>query len=412
LLRSYAWVGQAIRQIGERNEGYYANAPDATRAYAAYVLARAGRADIGELRRMHDTAQWAVLANGAISPASVHWGQGQGDDSLAAPLSLGHLAGALSLMGDHARAHSAFALALANLELQRYPNWWFHHLYYSETRDMAGLIAVAAESGEAQTAATLLDRFGGRSLSAESLNTQEKASLLAAAHALSTDARARSLSINGKEMSQLKLPAAFAPTLADIEHGYHVVNTSERALWRTLVIRGAPKQAPSAMEHGYWLSRRYFGLDGTPVDPAHLVQNDRILVSLTGRAQDDNDHRTVLVDMLPAGWEIEAPVTRAQEYAFLGPLSKPQIVEARDDRFVAAFDLGDAFDKGRRHRWWRYTERNDAEPQLERDEFSLAYVVRVVTPGRFALPAAVVEDMYRPGVMARTDAGATTADAR
>jgi uncharacterized protein YfaS (alpha-2-macroglobulin family) len=35
----------------------------------------------------------------------------------------------------------------------------------------------------------------------------------------------------------------------------------------------------------------------------------------------------------------------------------------------------------------------------------MAYVVRAVTPGRFTLPEAVVEDMYHPGTMARTAAG-------
>ena len=42
----------------------------------------------------------------------------------------------------------------------------------------------------------------------------------------------------------------------------------------------------------------------------------------------------------------------------------------------------------------------DAKPLGER--FNVAYVVRAVTPGTFVLPGAVVEDMYHPGVMART----------
>ena len=35
----------------------------------------------------------------------------------------------------------------------------------------------------------------------------------------------------------------------------------------------------------------------------------------------------------------------------------------------------------------------------------LAYVVRAVTPGSYALPPALVEDMYRPHLNARTDMG-------
>ena len=37
--------------------------------------------------------------------------------------------------------------------------------------------------------------------------------------------------------------------------------------------------------------------------------------------------------------------------------------------------------------------------------FSFAYVVRAVTPGVFAHPAATVEDMYRPQFAARTATG-------
>ena len=38
-------------------------------------------------------------------------------------------------------------------------------------------------------------------------------------------------------------------------------------------------------------------------------------------------------------------------------------------------------------------------------DFVAAYVVRAVTPGIYAHPAAVVEDMYRPELAARTAAG-------
>jgi alpha-2-macroglobulin len=115
----------------------------------------------------------------------------------------------------------------------------------------------------------------------------------------------------------------------------------------------------------------------------------------------------VLVDMLPAGWEIEAPVTREETYSFLGPLTKASTIEARDDRFVAAFNLGDAAR-------FRVVDRNDDDTAkaLDPDAYHLAYVVRVVTPGHFVLPEAEVEDMYRPGVMARSDASETEADAR
>ena len=56
-----------------------------------------------------------------------------------------------------------------------------------------------------------------------------------------------------------------------------------------------------------------------------------------------------------------------------GSLSRARVAEARDDRFVAAVDV-----RGK-------------------NRFTLAYVVRAVTPGTYAAPGVVVEDMYRPG---------------
>ena len=55
----------------------------------------------------------------------------------------------------------------------------------------------------------------------------------------------------------------------------------------------------------------------------------------------------------------------------------------RDDRFSAAF------------------ERKSGDPSV----FTVAYVVRVVSPGRYVHPQAFVEDMYRPDRFGRTATG-------
>jgi alpha-2-macroglobulin len=56
----------------------------------------------------------------------------------------------------------------------------------------------------------------------------------------------------------------------------------------------------------------------------------------------------------------------------------------RDNRFVAAF------------------ERRSDSPVV----YTVAYMVRAVSPGTYVLPQAVVEDMYRPDRFSRTDTGA------
>ena len=415
LKRSYDWISQAVRQLDQQNQGAYAQRADATQAYAAYVLAHAGRADLGDLRRMHDAIVWGSAADGQVARASVLWNNDRRSNDFADPLSLGYLAGALALMGDHGRAVQTFALADANatdLDLnvyyRRYPRWWFDDFYATPIRDVAGLAAIAAESGERKLATDLVAQLARMPMRIDTLNTQEKAWLLRAAHALSAAGTSAGLTVNGREQKTATLPVALAPSTEAIEAGYEVVNTGSRDLWRTLVISGAPRVAPSAMAAGYTISKSYVSLDGKPVDPAHLQQNDRLIVSLSGRSDGADDRRSVLVDLLPAGWEIEAPITRESAYPFLGPLTKARMIEARDDRFVAAFDLGDSFNQDP----YKFREKNSAEPSLGRHEYHLAYLVRVVTPGHFTLPEAEVEDMYRPGVMARTDAGETTDDPR
>ena len=94
----------------------------------------------------------------------------------------------------------------------------------------------------------------------------------------------------------------------------------------------------------------------------------------------------LVTDLLPAGFEIDNPrlVNSAdlQNFEWLGEVAAAHS-EFRSDRFVTAFD------------------RNGGDSR----EFTVAYVVRAVTPGVYAHPAASVEDMYRPQLSARTATG-------
>ena len=63
-------------------------------------------------------------------------------------------------------------------------------------------------------------------------------------------------------------------------------------------------------------------------------------------------------------------------------LTKPSFESLRDDRYVAAFDL-----------------------KRGQSKFATAYIVRAITPGRFALPGPFVEDMYKPQYRARGELG-------
>ncbi len=404
--RALGWIGQEVGQSDEVQDSAFASVRDDSRAYGWYVLTRAGRPDLGTMRREHDTLSVVEPRHG--EPSFAAWSD---TNEVAAPLSLAHLAGALSLMQDHARAHDTFRLAVDNLGATRdgRPGWgdWG---YWSYVRDLAGLVAISADSGEDAIAQSLIDQFGLLDLTAPWLSTQEMASLLSAAHALDRDEPGRAVTVGGRPVAPLKLPASFAPTLAEMKAGYTVANTGSRPLWRTLLVQGSPLAAFPAVQAGYQLERHELTLDGKPLDISHLRQNDRFLVVLSGSSSDDADHRTVIVDPLPAGWEIEAMIGKPDQFDFLGALTRTRVAEARDDRYVAAFDLGPGLNAD--HSAINEVDDDKGPAPLGQNEFRVAYIVRVVTPGRFTRPEAVVNDMYRPHLMARTEAGMTIADPR
>jgi uncharacterized protein YfaS (alpha-2-macroglobulin family) len=400
LQRSALWLRRAAQ--GDLEEGqykYYAQGATTTRAYASYVLARLGRADPGGLRQLHDTMARRVTYG------EVAW---YANNDPLEPLALGQIGGALSLMGDRARGADAFRQAIDNLSMRDWPGWWFDWSYGSRLRDAAGLISVAAETGQEAALKPLLDRFAAMSHDPDLLNTQEQAALLSAAHALNKEVGALDFTVNGASVHGGDTPA-FRPDAAAIKAGYDVRNDSRRALWRTLTVTGSPVEAAPALTAGYTIEKTYLSLTGDAVDPAHVRQNDRVIVVLHGYVTDGTvNRRTVVVDLLPAGWEIEAPVTSDTQYGFLGPLSQTRVREARDDRFVAAMDFGEDL------RGWRHAieEDDDNKPHLRDDEFRLAYVARAITPGDFTLPEATVQDMYRPAVMGRTVSATTEVMAR
>jgi uncharacterized protein YfaS (alpha-2-macroglobulin family) len=400
--RALDWLTKTLPELDQENSGYRAESAPITRAYAFYVIARAGRVDPAQLRYMYDRLDPAEQQAGGYVTASIGSGE-SGETQVVVPsISLGHLGAALTLMGDNARARESFRMALQNIGIRNRPSSWSDTSYYSEVQDTAGLLAAAAEVGNDEVTQNALERLKRITPTAEKLNTQEKAQILSAAHALSKRKNDSALVVNGKPLGPRTLPIAFSPTPAELTAGFTVANAGPKDVWRTIVIRGAPIIAPPATSLGYSLEKEYLSPGGEKIDPTRVRQNDRFLVSIKGSSSDYETHQTVLVDPLPAGWEIEATVAQPeqasasdddissedtsakQQYAFLGELTKPTAVEARDDRFVAAFNIG---------------------PTPSR--FHLAYVVRVVTPGTFALPEAVVEDMYRPSVMARTDAWKT-----
>ena len=160
-------------------------------------------------------------------------------------------------------------------------------------------------------------------------------------------------------------------------------------------MQGTPAEPLPGVADGVVLTKTFWSLDGQPVDFSSLTQNQRVIVVLQGTMADNLYRQMAVLDLLPAGLEIESPIAgdEAKLYPWLGAVTPASLQDARDDRFVAAFYIGSQY---------RPVHPKTPEP---RPTFRIAYIARAVTPGQFVLPAGVVEDMYAPGIIARTGMG-------
>jgi uncharacterized protein YfaS (alpha-2-macroglobulin family) len=166
-----------------------------------------------------------------------------------------------------------------------------------------------------------------------------------------------------------------------------VTNTGEGPVQAVVSVSGAPLTPEPAAERGFKIERLYHTLDGEVVDPSTAKQNDRFAVVLRITEPQPQFGRVMVADYLPAGFEIDNPklVSSGETgtLTWIEGAAQPAHAEFRDDRFTAAFD------------------RKSGDPAV----FTVAYVVRAVSPGKYILPQAYVEDMYRPDRFGRTGTG-------
>jgi uncharacterized protein YfaS (alpha-2-macroglobulin family) len=352
----------------DRLRNYVASAPEPAKdggrelAYALYVLARNAAAPVGDLRYIADVK----LAD------------------VATPIGKAQIAAALSMLGDKARADRVYLAALdaiapqPKLDLGRAD-------FGSALRDAAALVTLASEGRAPQK--TIDDAIvrvdAARSLSAAT-STQEGAWLVLAARALAKQLNAISLTIAG----ETRQGALYRSLRADdLGQPLAVSNRGDGNVQAVVSVSGAPLEPEPAAERGFKIERSYHTLDGEPADPAKARQNQRFVVVLKMTEPQPQFGRVIVADYLPAGFEIDNPrLVSSGETGTLGWIAdaaEPVHSEFRDDRFTAAFE-----------------RKQDSAPV-----FTVAYVVRAVSPGRYVLPQAIVEDMYRPDRFGRTATG-------
>jgi uncharacterized protein YfaS (alpha-2-macroglobulin family) len=368
--KGFAVPDVAFRQAIDHLRNSVANAEEPEKdggrelAYALYVLAKNGAAPIGDLRYLSDTK----LSN------------------LATPIAKSQLAAALALVGDRARAEKVYAAALQDLEPK--PVLVFGRTDYgSSLRDAAALVSLASEGNAPRaTLVSAVQRVEAARGLTPFTSTQENAWLVLAARAIAREANTVSLDVDGSPI-KTALFRSYKQSDVTAAKAVKITNTGDAPVQAVLSVSGAPVTPEPAAENGFKIERSYHTLDGKQADITKTKQNDRFAVVLKITEAKPEYGRIMIADYLPAGFEIDNP--RLVSSGDTGTLDwiedaeEPEHSEFRDDRFNTAIERA-----------------SDDSPV-----FTVAYVVRAVSPGKYVLPQAFVEDMYNPSRYGRTATG-------
>ncbi|MGD9537092.1 MAG: alpha-2-macroglobulin [Alphaproteobacteria bacterium] len=340
------WLANQVAQPGQ------ASYQLSSLAYAHYVLSLAGKADLGRLRHFATTSL----------------------EALPAASDAAFIGAALARFGERDLAVQAFTQAVERPPVPTPDDW-----YGSEIRERAAVVALLAEAGVLDDRLPpLVEELRGLAGPRAWFSTQEAAWLVRAADTLNARNSGEAKVKLGAEAKTFMGSLVERLSEAEAASGVTIVNDGTRALFGAVEVAGVPAQPPAPGAHGIAIERRLLNLDGAELKEAALKQGDLVIVRLFGQVTEEGGHHVLLVDLLPAGLEIENPQLSGADVVkslpWLNQLSVIEHASARDDRFVAAMRLSSGA------------------------SFEVAYLARAVTPGDYALPAPYAESMYRADV--------------
>lgn len=342
--------------------------------YALYVLTKADRIETGALRYFFDTYA----------------------KDMQNPIARAFMGTALAMRNDITRANEAYRKILDLTDKQ------YDSPYGTYLRDKLVLLTMMREALGAAPSLTQLAEMIDALVPAiqkdiqpttqmANLSTQELAWAVFAAESMEapkSDLQKAgptiALDIGTLKYSTPASSYALPISVEDIKKGMVVKNESQNSLWQNLLISGIPKEIPKAQSSGIEVQRQYFSLEGEKLSPKAVKQGTQMVVVIEGSVLDELPHELLVVDLLPAGFEIEngrlGQNGVTETFSWLQAATKAEYTESRDDRYVASILL-----------------------EGKTKDFRVAYIVRAVTPGTYHSPGLYVEDMYAPTYFARTD---------
>ncbi len=338
-------------------------------AYALMVMAREGAAAMGDLRYYADVKA----------------------EAFDTPIAAAQLGAALASYGDQTRAdalfrHAADLVARDTVASAQGPEAQIWRADYgTRLRDATALLALGTEARTKAFDGDALGQAVAAGLSNRPLSTQEATWALLATHAALDPKAASQISVDGAPIA-----GPLVRVLSDTVGAAPQVIRNDGAADTTVTLTtfGTPDEPEPAGGNGYKITRQWFTMEGEEVQPDAVPQGTRLVTVIEVTPFGSGEARLMVSDPLPAGFEIDNPnLIRGGDIAaldWLTTVDQTRTTEFRQDRFLAAVDWSSS------------------------DPFRLAYVVRAVSPGTFHLPAASVEDMYRPDYRARTGTGTVT----
>lgn len=340
-------------------------------AHMGYILAREEKAPLATLRTLHDEYR----------------------GNARSPLPLVHLSIALKLMGDEARAKAALDDAMQRgygiQQIDTVNEWWGEWLgdYGSRVRDQALAYALLHRHQIAhERRENLILDLANHADRRRYYSTQERLALFLAARAAggdATEAWSATLQRSGgaTDTIESKGTERRSVDVAALQRGIDVATRGKQPLFVEVSVQGYPVKPLPPRDDRIAIERTWWTVKGEPLTGRRLQTGDMAIVRLRVQAK-QRVKDGLIVDRIPAGLEVEnlnlSQGARASDYrvenvniAVAMNDARIKHREYRDDRFVVAADLdGGVLD--------------------------VYYLVRVVTPGKYVVPAPFAEDMYRP----------------
>ncbi|MBX9596236.1 MAG: alpha-2-macroglobulin family protein, partial [Roseomonas sp.] len=264
---------EALRFLDEAIEDAGGNSPQerAAQAYRLHAMALAGQVRLGAARRLMEAL-----------------------NELPTQLSRAQLAATFARGGDTARAEQAFTAALAATGRR----FWGYD-YGTAARDLLATTLLLRESGlMPDRLSQAMTTLPGAEFTPYRTSTQEQAWAVLAAQVLGQGTRAATIAVNGSALPPrpIVMAALSGPGTAR--------NLGSAPVWQTVSINGIPREALPAGREGFRVTRRFFALNGEPLNLDQLRQNASFILLMELRSETNDRHEAMLIHGLPAGWEI------------------------------------------------------------------------------------------------------------